>query len=59
MSIRPTRRSFLGTSAAVAATAWSVVREIRWDADKEEVIGDPEANALVTKTYREPWKLEV
>ena len=39
--------------------AWKVGRKIRWDAEKEEVLGDPEANALVTKPYRAPWKLEV
>ena len=39
--------------------AWKVGRKIRWDAEKEEVLDDPEANALVTKPYREPWQLEV
>jgi predicted dehydrogenase len=39
--------------------AWRVGRQIRWDADQERVIGDKEANALVTKKYRPPWKLEV
>lgn len=39
--------------------AWKVGRKIRWDANKEEMLGDPEANALVTKPYRAPWKLEV
>ena len=27
--------------------------------EKEQVIGDAEASALVTKPYRAPWKLEV
>ena len=39
--------------------AWRAGRKIRWDAEKEEVINDPEANALVTKQYRAPWSLEV
>jgi predicted dehydrogenase len=39
--------------------AWRVGRKIRWDGEKEQVVGDPEANALVTKQYRSPWKLEV
>jgi hypothetical protein len=39
--------------------AWRVGRKIRWDPDKEEVLDDAEANALVTKKYRAPWKLEV
>ena len=39
--------------------AWRVGRKIHWDADKEQVVDDPEANALVTKPYRAPWKLNV
>lgn len=39
--------------------AWKLGRKIRWDPDKEEIIGDAEAAALLTKPYREPWKLEV
>jgi predicted dehydrogenase len=39
--------------------AWKVGRKIRWDGEKEQVIGDDEANALVTKQYRAPWTLEV
>lgn len=39
--------------------AWRTGRTIRWDATQEQVIGDAEANALVTKRYRAPWKLEV
>jgi hypothetical protein len=39
--------------------AWRVGRKIHWDGDKEQVIGDDEANALVTKQYRAPWTLEV
>ncbi len=39
--------------------SWQVGRSIRWDGEKEQVIGDKQANALVTKPYRAPWKLEV
>ena len=39
--------------------AWRVGRRIHWDADHEQVTGDDQANALVTKPYRAPWKLEV
>ena len=39
--------------------AWRVGRKIRWDAENEVVLDDPEANALVTKPYRAPWKLDV
>jgi len=39
--------------------AWKVGRKIRWDAETEQVLDDPEAHALVSKPYRAPWKLEV
>jgi len=39
--------------------AWKLGRKIRWDGEKEQVIGDEEANALVTKNYRAPWTLDV
>ncbi len=39
--------------------SWQVGRSIRWDGENEQVIGDPEANALVHKPYRAPWKLVV
>ena len=32
-------------------------RRVQWDVDAEKVVGDPEAQALVTKAYRPPWKL--
>jgi predicted dehydrogenase len=32
-------------------------RMVKWDADKEMVIGDPEAQKMVTRPYRAPWKL--
>ena len=39
--------------------SWEAGRSIRWDGEKEQVIGDDEANALVIKPYRAPWKLKV
>ncbi|MBA2114118.1 Gfo/Idh/MocA family protein [Bremerella alba] len=39
--------------------SWKVGRTIQWDAKKEQVVGDPEANSLVTKQYRAPWSLKV
>jgi len=39
--------------------AWRVGRPIRWDGAQEQIVGDEEANALVTKQYRAPWTLEV
>ncbi|NOX56191.1 MAG: Gfo/Idh/MocA family oxidoreductase [Planctomycetes bacterium] len=39
--------------------SWEVGRSIQWDGEKDQVVGDEEANALVMKPYRAPWKLEV
>ncbi|MBI3679899.1 MAG: Gfo/Idh/MocA family oxidoreductase [Acidobacteria bacterium] len=30
-------------------------RSIRWDADKEEILGDAEAAAMMRRPYRQPW----
>jgi hypothetical protein len=38
-------------------TAWRVDRKLHFDADKEEYVGDPEANKFLGRTYREPWVL--
>jgi hypothetical protein len=32
-------------------------RDLEWDPEKEEFIGDGEANKLRTKDYREPYTL--
>lgn len=37
--------------------AYRTQRTIRWDVEKEQVIGDSEAQKLVSKEYRTPWKL--
>jgi predicted dehydrogenase len=34
-----------------------VGRKFKWDAAKERIIGDSEANKLLTRAYRPPWKL--
>ena len=39
--------------------SWQLGRTIRWDGANDRAIDDPEADALVNKPYRAPWKLEV
>ena len=34
-------------------------RKLRWDAQREEVVGDPEANALLIRPYHAPWDREL
>lgn len=31
-------------------------RSVRWDGEKEQILGDAEANRLLRREYREPWK---
>jgi len=32
-------------------------RTIKWDAEKEVIVGEPEASKWLTRDYRKPWKL--
>ncbi|MBI5759533.1 MAG: Gfo/Idh/MocA family oxidoreductase, partial [Planctomycetales bacterium] len=32
-------------------------RKIEWDPVKEQIVGDPEANAMVSRPYRSPWTI--
>ena len=34
-------------------------RKITWDAQKEQIAGDAEANAMLTRPYRAPWDREL
>jgi len=34
-------------------------RKLVWDADKEQVVGDKEANAMLVRPYRAPWDKEL
>ena len=34
-------------------------RKIRWDPDREAIIGDPEASRMLNRCMREPWRLGV
>jgi predicted dehydrogenase len=39
--------------------AFRLGRQVKWDVDKEEIIGDKEAQRYVMREYRAPWKLSV
>jgi hypothetical protein len=30
-------------------------RKVRWDAEKEEIVGDREASAMLVRPYSKPW----
>jgi hypothetical protein len=34
-------------------------RKLLWDAEKEEIVGDAEANAMLVRPYRSPWDKEL
>ncbi len=41
----------------LANIAFRLGHRVRWDAEKEDVIGDPDAHRLVGREYRSPWAL--
>jgi predicted dehydrogenase len=42
-------------SCILANLSMKLGRSLRWDAAKQQVIGDEEANKLLTRPYRAPW----
>jgi len=45
------------TALNLAHLSLELGRKLRWDPEKWEVTGDPEATAMLTPHYRAPWKL--
>ena len=43
------------TSCILANNAMRLGRTLEWDAQKQMVVGDKEANALLRRPYRRPW----
>ena len=39
--------------------SWKAGRKVQWDGQQEQFTDDDLANALITKQYREPWKLKI
>ncbi len=35
--------------------SWRTGRSVTWDGDKERIVGDPEADAMLSRPYRGPW----
>ncbi len=45
------------STAILGNLAYRVGRSITWDGEREQVVGDEEANALIHRAYRAPWVL--
>jgi len=43
------------TACHLANISLQVGRALRWDAEKEEIVGDREASAKLLRPYRQPW----
>jgi len=64
-SVRTRQRAFRDIEIAHRATtvchlgniAYWLKRPLKWDPEKEEIIGDPEANRWLGRPKREPWTL--
>ena len=41
--------------ALLGMLALKVDRAVSWDATKQQIIDDPNANALLSREYRGPW----
>jgi predicted dehydrogenase len=49
----------VATACHLANLSLRVGRKIRWDPQREEVIGDAEASKLLVRPYRAPWDKEL
>ncbi len=43
------------TSCHLSNLSLRLGRKLRWDVEKEEIVGDAEANAMLVRPYRKPW----
>ena len=47
---------FISTSSCILANlAMKTGRKFTWDAQKQQIVNDPEANKLLARPYRKPW----
>jgi predicted dehydrogenase len=56
-AIAPVEVAFRAISVALLGEiAMTTGETIKWDPDKEEIIGNPRASKLLGRPYRQPWK---
>ena len=49
----------IATACHLSNISLKTGRKLVWDAEKEEVVGDREANAMLVRPYRAPWDKEL
>jgi predicted dehydrogenase len=49
----------IATACHLANLSLRIGRRIVWNADKEEIVGDREASAMLVRPYRKPWDAEL
>jgi predicted dehydrogenase len=49
----------VATTCHLANISMKVGRKIVWNAEKEEIVGDREANRMLVRPYRNPWDAEL
>jgi predicted dehydrogenase len=49
-------QGYISTASCILGNlAMKLGRELTWDAEKQQVVGDDEANRLLRRAYRQPW----
>lgn len=43
------------TACHLANLSLRIGRKLKWDSETEQILGDPEANAMLERPYRKPW----
>ena len=58
---RPNSDVEIGHNSMIACHLGNIAqrleRQVKWDVEKERMVGDPEAQTFVSREYRTPWKL--
>jgi hypothetical protein len=50
-------QGYISTASSILANlSMQTGRELTWDAEKQQVVNDEEANRLLTRPYRKPWE---